>query len=429
MRASLSLVTAIAAVVLPAHVAPAQTPAGIPPVRRLDRVVASSAELSTVSQVRSLPGGRVLINESGARRLVLADSTFATIKFILDTTGSTDIRYPRAGGVLVPYRGDTTLFLDRDASAFLVLDGAGKVTRTMAAPSGRGGSIGATARTNAAGRILYTANSGRSSADPTGGPGARMSISSSYLLAYDLDARRVDTAVVLRMDTTRTAAPVAGAPPLPSALAGSATTLFPVRDATVVLEDGTVAIVRALDYHVDWIAPSGVRTSSGRIPHEWKRLTDDEKQRMADSITVVRDSANQRMLSNLRPGDQALYDAGGRIIGIMTSVSAGGVALPPRPPTLPPAQAMQPVSPTVIPDFLPPIAGDALADPENRLWIRLHEKIARYPDQIFDIIDRSGRLVERIQPPQGQIVGFGPGAVYLFVRDGGVGKLIRVLTR
>jgi hypothetical protein len=87
-----------------------------------------------------------------------------------------------------------------------------------------------------------------------------------------------------------------------------------------------------------------------------------------------------------------------------------------------------------LPDFRPPFAQGAVrADAEGNLWIRAIQPRPVPGGPVYDIVNREGQLVDRLQLPTGyQIVGFGKGkTVFLSVRDpraGGV-KLARVLLR
>jgi hypothetical protein len=169
---------------------------------------------------------------------------------------------------------------------------------------------------------------------------------------------------------------------------------------------------------------------SPRVAHEWVRLSDADKQRMADSMTVVRDTANKRMLASLKPGDLPLYDAAGRVLGTFPIAPLPGA--PPRPTPPPPAQALVPVSPAGIPDYLPATSSRAYPDADNHLWVALAATMLKTPDDVFDVIDRSGMLIDRVQPPHSTIAGFGKGGlVYVFVRtaDGTAGHLERLRMR
>jgi hypothetical protein len=77
------------------------------------------------------------------------------------------------------------------------------------------------------------------------------------------------------------------------------------------------------------------------------------------------------------------------------------------------------VTASELPDYKPAFAaGGARADADGNVWVRT---IATKPmaGPVYDVIDRSGKLVDRVMLPAGSaIAGFGPGrVVYLGRRD------------
>ena len=70
-----------------------------------------------------------------------------------------------------------------------------------------------------------------------------------------------------------------------------------------------------------------------------------------------------------------------------------------------------------VPDYRPPFRQAAVrADAEGNLWIRTTKMIEGRP--VYDVVNRDGRLIDRVQLPAFRtIAGFGPGVVYLGVRD------------
>jgi hypothetical protein len=405
------------------------------PTRSLGPVVATSQTLGSVSEIRQLSDGRVLVNDAGSKQVLLFDSLLKTSKVVLDSGGLQDHRYGTRGGPLIPYLADTTLFLDYAASALVVIDANGRVARTAATPptGGRGGittMLTGRARPDARGRLLFSSGGTRGTvAPPSFAAGTRMSVDFAVMFGYDLVRHTLDTVFWVRADTTYTP-PSAVRPPRPgeSPFADLYRTreLFPTVTEQTVMSDGTIAIVRGLDYHIDWVSATGVVTSSPRISHEWKRLTDTDKKRMADSMASVRDTANKNTLAALAPGSIPLYDAVGRIV--TWSVPSRTSTAPPRPVPPPPPEASAPIPPDLIPDFMPATGNGLLADQDNQLWVPLSYTMLPPLTRVFDIIDRTGKLVDRVSvDPSITIAGFGKGGfVYLFVRDGGVGRLQKV---
>jgi hypothetical protein len=75
---------------------------------------------------------------------------------------------------------------------------------------------------------------------------------------------------------------------------------LPSTDEWAVLSDGTVAFVRAIDYRIDYRNPDGTWTSSPKLPYPWQRVTEDDKQRMIDSVkTRQRQQAMNSYVSSM----------------------------------------------------------------------------------------------------------------------------------
>ena len=94
------------------------------------------------------------------------------------------------------------------------------------------------------------------------------------------------------------------------------------------------------------------------------------------------------------------------------------------------AHAAPVVLPNEIPDYLPAVErviGSFRADADNRVWIRPKPPSGapRGGGTIYDVVDRTGALIDRVQLPVGRtLVGFGPGGVvFVTVRDGSAVKL------
>ena len=82
-------------------------------------------------------------------------------------------------------------------------------------------------------------------------------------------------------------------------------------DDWAVLSDGTIAFVRGHDYHIDWIHTDGSKVSTGKLPFDWKRLTDDDKQKLIDSARTAADKAAADAKANAgKPGAASAEAAG-----------------------------------------------------------------------------------------------------------------------
>ena len=90
-----------------------------------------------------------------------------------------------------------------------------------------------------------------------------------------------------------------------------------------------------------------------------------------------------------------------------------------------------------LPDYAPPFPaglaqGDLAvsADAEDDVWIRIGLPSTRGGDRVYDVVNRQGVLVDRVQLPGAtSIVGFGPGVVYLVAREGSGMQVARARIR
>ncbi|HEU4720052.1 MAG TPA: hypothetical protein VFS59_01710 [Gemmatimonadaceae bacterium] len=409
-----------------------------PPLRPLGRALATSDAMGAVVAVHPLPGGRLLVNDPMKRQVVLLDSSLKQLAVVADTTAATRNAYGARNGGLIPFRGDSALFVDPTSLSMLVIDPAGKIARVMAAPRANdvmsllGGPMG-NPGFDAKGRLVYRSMAlpdRRPSLPVAGQPFTPPLFPDTVpIVRYDLAARKLDTAAFVKVYAPKWNV-------LQREGGGfSMQTIsnpMPEVDDWAVLHDGTIAIVRK-DYHVDFVDADGKRTSAPRIPFDWQRLTDSAKSAVIDSAKA----ASERM----RAGGPGAGSAGGQMIiaqagpggpppgagaGPMIMIRERGAegAAPPSRAAAPSGAVAGPspqafVSPSELPDYRPAFAnGSVRADAEGKLWVRIMSpKPASGPE--YDVIDRTGKLVDRVVLPAGTtIVGFGPGGtVYLGVRD------------
>ena len=80
-----------------------------PPVRRIATASAVSTEqIGSITSVRELPGGRVLLNDGARRRLLVMDTTLKTLEVVLDSLTEVENSYGTRPGSMIPYRADST---------------------------------------------------------------------------------------------------------------------------------------------------------------------------------------------------------------------------------------------------------------------------------------------------------------------------------
>lgn len=292
VRASL-----LAAALVPSFVA-AQTdtsrkPTQIgPPIRRISTASAVSTEdLGTITSVRELRDGRVLVNDGTRRRLLLMDTTLKTVEVVLDSLAEVANTYGTRPGMLIPYRADSLIFVDPGAFAALILDPQAHIARVRSAwrpddmfqYTSPVGNMGFPA-TDGRGRVVYriSARPGPPKvAPPPGVPYFPSPPDSAFVVSIDLDTRAVDTLGVVKVPRVeyQIRQSVEGFFSI-SAMVNP----LPNTDEWAVLPNGGLAILRGRDYRVEYRHPDGTWTSSAKVPFDWQRLGDDDKQKFVDSV-------------------------------------------------------------------------------------------------------------------------------------------------
>ncbi len=442
--------------------------AKLPPVRSLPAITARSSEaLSAVATAVPLPGGKVLVNDILGRRVLLLDSLLVKIAIVADTTSATANAYGQRGAGLIGYNGDSALFIDPASLSMMVINPAGELTTVRAVP--RANEIG----------FLVGGPNGRPGFDPTGrlyyrgqarprqaavgaargargggggggggagigGPGGPTFAipeqpDSAPVVRVNLATRVLDTVATFKIPKIdiKISQGVDGRMSVQTTM-----NPMPVTDDWALLSDGTIAVVRGHDFHVDWIAPDGTLTSSPKLPYEWQRLSDDDKQMVVDSAraAIEKQRAEAQRLVDGAGGPAAFFQGGGAAI-VMTMGMAGGE--PPQRVAAGTAAAAAPAGgqrgggpgggpgggfriPNVnmipaneLPDYRPPFGQQsALGDLDGNLWVRTTAP-AQNGGALYYVISRNNEIIDRIELPQGRILaGFGKGGlIYLGFRD------------
>jgi hypothetical protein len=452
-------VALVALATLAAPAAGAQQASERPPARPLGAAIATSDALGAVSAVRQLPGGHLLVNDPVRRRVVLLDSMMKTVAIVADTTAATDNAYGVRGGGILPYRGDSTLFLDPASLSMLVIDPKGIVTRVMAAPrpddvnSLVGGALGFPGF-DSKGRLIYRTAGLQFNRRGAGGANFQPPVfpDSAPLVRFDLATRKLDTAAYIKVSAPKiNIGEVDGRRQISMVV-----NPMPEVDDWAVLPDGVIAIVRK-DYHVDYIDADGKKTSAPRIPFDWQRLTDSAKTAVIDSARAQAARGGPGLAQLMGggggggggfpgggfPGGGFGGGGGGGGGGFARGGGGGGDGPPPprrnaeggatRGAGGQGGQAGQGrqinfIPPNELPDYRPAFTnGSVRADAEGKLWVRLIPTKAVAGGPEYDVIDRTGKLVDRVTLPAGTtIAGFGTGGiVYLGVRDAAGTHVVR----
>lgn len=431
-----------AALLVLAAVAPAVARAQVP-VRPLGGVVATTPEpLGIAAHLRALPGGRVMVNDVMRRRVLLLDSAMNVVRVVIDSTsGAADAYGPRPGG-LVAWKGDSTLFIDPASLSMLVIDAEGKVVRVMSVPRTQEAnaltsiSFG-TPALDAEGRLVYRAFPGQQFR-VMGGPGAAPSAppsppDSAAIVRLDLATRKVDTAAFIRIPKVSIS--------MDRSDDGQVTMSqtinpLPMVDDWAVTSTGRLAVVRGRDYRVDWVGAGREVAATGKIPFDWRRLTDEDKVALIDSVKAQRERMSAHGGTGGGSGPVVMFGGGGGAPGAgaetrvqMTTTVRSGSGGAPATTTMSSANVranIQFVAPDELPDYQPPFfAGAVRADADGNIWIRTIPTRAIGGGPVYDVVDGKGELVDRVQVPEGREVrAFGPGGVVYLTSRGSAGAVI-----
>jgi hypothetical protein len=386
------------------------------PMRTIGPILATSTEnVGQAVTVRATSDGHVIVGAGARQRVYAFDSTLKNFTMVADSGSGTGVLPIRTTG-LIPYLADSTLLPDVGANALLVLDASGKQVRSMAPPRaqdliylsipaafGRPGF-------DPKGRMIYRTNlppNIRPTPTPSGTQQVKLTpvnADSAPILRGDFDTRRIDTVAWMKTPSQGRMAmeikenPAGGAP---TVMMHMQVNPFNMADEWSLLSDGTVAIVRVHDYHIDWIDPDGTKRTSPKMPIDWRRYTDVERTQRVDSLRRVMDGQLKRTLAQQSA-------SGGPQIKMDLSI----------------------VPDSEFPQFWPPIEpGTVLADLDAHLWILPTTSTNAANGFTYDVVNRAGEIIERVQLPKDHVlVGFGRhDVVYLTRAEGKATYLERAL--
>lgn len=325
--------------------------------RPLGAVQATSKELlGSATLARQLPNGSVIVNDASKRRLMLLDPTLQSFSLIADSTSGAANSYGQRPGGLLPYVADSTLYLDVTAGSLLVIDPSGKVARVMSPPRPSDNNYLVNSNFgypgfDAQGRMIYRSAYPRQLQQTRdGGIQSAPAPDSAPIIRVNLDTRKADTIGVVKLAKTLMTSTTIGGMTM---MMGSQAPLQSIDD-WALLSDGSVAVLRGRDYHIDWINADGTKKTTDRIAFDWQRLNDDQKLAIIDSISKARASAQSApgggapmMMFGDGGGMSVMYrggDGGGRggnvtVDRTMVAGAAAAAAATGTPPTPPPASA------------------------------------------------------------------------------------------
>ena len=390
-------------------------------IRKLGPTVRTSAvTFGSVSSVRRLSDGRLLVNDASRRQVLLLDSTLANPIVVIDSVGGRDNSYGMRTGGIIPYRADSTFFVDPTSSTLLLINPAGKITRVMSMPTSainylaNPGSNGYPAFSEAFGIVFRMQSSSfkyPNNPPVEGAPEIVIKYEDSVaVVGMKLATRKGDTLVKYGTGQQMTARISWNNFDM-----NGNNEMWPVANDWAVMADGSIALLSGREYRLRWINTDGTKTESPRLPFTWDPNPDDEKTRIADSInTERRASYDRNMASRQRRAD---------------SLKAAKLPVPQeltRPQRLPDKVQM-----LDIPDYFPAYerqSNSMRADADTNIWIRPRPPRSQRGGTVYDVVSRQGELIDKVELPQGRtLIGFGPGGiVYLLARDAGATRIEQV---
>lgn len=349
-----------------------------------------------VGTVRELRDGRVIVADARDKIVQVIDLRSGRAQPIgREGSGPQEFGMPLR---LFAAPADTTFLFDPLNQRYLTIGPDAKPVstfRTEAEPStprpGQGpvmigmGLFGRT--TDARGRIY-----GESS-PLVMGPNGPQASDTAAIVRYDRGTRRLDTLAQVKLQ--KSAAQVSGGQNNMRVMVGGANPLSP-RDEWTVFPDGRIAIVRAADYHVDFILPNGTKRSAPAIRYTPVRMNAVEIRYEEGLRTAAR--ANQ--------------------MSVMMNAGPNGVQ---RTATMGPPAGAPPLEPlTDWPEVKPPFrAGfqSVIARPNGELWVRRAEGAAS-KGTLYDVLNAEGAVAYQVRVADGwTLVGFGNGTVYTTKKD------------
>lgn len=313
--------------------------------------------------LRELPGGRVVVSDGLERLVALLDFETGEVTPIgREGQGPGEYGSP---GPLFAWPGDSTLLLDFGNMRGLVLHGTavGRTIRLQAADD-----LPLVPRAVDGAGHLYGMLPRMSPTVPSGAD-------STPIVRLDPATGRIDTAAWIGGERA------AGGVIIMRRGSGGGvqlqTTPYGPEDGWTVASDGSVAVVDAETYQVTWTGPDGRRRAGPVLPYEPVPIGKAEK------AEWVEEQANMRFTVRTPQGSQSLRGS---------RPDPDDYDWPAHKPPFP--------------------ARGVFMAPSGHVWIRVSQPAGANTEQ-FDIIDRNGARIRRVElPPGRRLAGLGAGSVY-----------------
>ena len=325
-------------------------------------------EFSSVSDVRELSDGRLIVVDRRERAIQLVDFARGTATRIgREGAGPKEIQQPTT---LLALPSDTTAVWDGRNARLLYIGPDGTALRTdrIVADDGTEMTIDVRAPryADAQGRLYFA-----------GIPAGRTDRDSIPLIRYDRRTARIDTVGTMLAPKAERA--TIGPPEQQMTMA--ITNPFGPQQEWFVTADGRVGVVRSPELRVDWTHP--VKRTGAAIPFSAARVTETDKERWRNgqrTTAFVRDA-------NSRGSEPAIQNI-------------------PEPSSWP----------THKPPFLG-ATGSVLVDQLGRVWV-LRATAVTDSIPVYDVFEAESRVAMRVSlPKKHRVAGFGRNVVYTVRAD------------
>jgi hypothetical protein len=355
-------------------VGPLVAQAPLPPVRDVNvRLVESEFTVHGLPEGLVLSDGRVAFADFQERRFGFADPTLAEVITVFDRLSPGALKMPQypAHPFLGP--GDTIYYPEFEALGLRVISPTGAVVRRITIGDRETvaelNSSFTQAQVSADGLVYYAMPMERRKPGEFSPP----SHDSMFVVKQSLSTRHLDIIGIFHLPKPTQEGPLENV----NGQRRGTTYWSAVEsgDAMAMNSNGHLAVVRGIDFHVDWYDPATGWRSTPPANWPWKRYTDEEKR----ALVAERDH----------------FLNGGNVF------NAG-------PAGAPPVQIVNKIAPPpdVEPAFVPTVA---IPDRQGRIWVRIG---ARFANRIagpptYAAIDEQGQIVDRIRLPGGRtLIGF-----------------------
>lgn len=332
-------------------------------------------EFSSITGLRELPDGRVLITDGIDETLLRLDLKAGKADTI-GRTGQGPGEY-KTPDLLFPAPGGGTLLVDLGNVRLSFFDAALKYRESspiQQGDPGRGMTMVVPQAVDDQGRIYFQGI--------MRGPGEARG-DSGVVLRYDRVKKVIDTVAQVRLGAVKVSS--SGGPNNRS-MSMSPVPLSP-DDQWGVASDGRIAVARMADYHLEWLLPGGTRTKGPA--NAWKPvpIRDADKKEwvgdMANGLSIMVMNDNGRMSVRMGRGGPAREDR----------------------------EQEKRIASLEWPASKPAFRSVKVA-PNGEAWVERY--VAAGAPREYDIFGGDGVLKRRVILPAGRrLAGFGKGVVYL----------------